>query len=257
MYTKYLEIPHSWGLKPGDVVLLSSDVSRLSFNAFENDELFDPNLFLDEVYSIIGDEGTLLIPTYNWEFCHGQTFDYYKTPCKTGALGKVALKRKDFVRTKHPIYSFAVKGKYQDLLVKMNNVSSFGADSPFAFLEMMKAKNVIIDVNLTNCFSFVHYMEEKAGVDNYRYQKEFKAGYKDENGAEDMRTYSMLVRDLNYYYSTDFDPLEEDLKNMGVMEVVELNGILFRIVDLFEASKFIMEDIRNNASRKLCKHKWQ
>ncbi len=257
MYIPFLDIPHQWGLQSGDVVLLSSDVSRLSFSCLENDEVFDANLFLDEIFSIIGEEGTLLLPTYNWDFCHDVTFDYYKTPCKTGSLGKVALKRKDFIRTKHPIYSFAVKGKYKELLFNMDNTASFGADSPFSFLEMIKAKNVIIDVSLTHCFTFVHYQEEREGVNTYRYLKDFTAGYRDEKGEESIRTYSMLVRHLTDYYSLDLEPLENIFTSKGVEKVFEINNITYRVVDLFKSSPIILDDIRNNQSRNICKHKWQ
>ena len=38
-------------------------------------------------------------------------FDYYKTQSVTGVLGKVALKRNDFIRTTNPIYSLQLLGK--------------------------------------------------------------------------------------------------------------------------------------------------
>lgn len=257
MYIKYLEIPHLWGLKEGDTLLLSSDVSRLSVSCYLNDEVFDANKFLDEIYSVIGESGTLLLPTYNWDFCHDVTFDYHKTPCKTGALGKVALKRKDFIRTHHPIYSFAVKGKYQELLYNMDNKESFGADSPFSFLELIKAKSVIIDVSLTNSYTYVHYNENRAGINSYRYQKDFTADYCDENGKKTTRTYSMLVRHLIDYYMLDLNPLEEEFLKKGVEKIVEINSIPYRIIDIFKTTPIIMDDIRNNQSRKICKHKWQ
>lgn len=256
-YISYLDIPTKWGLSKGDVVLLTSDVVKMGYVALKNHEKFNLDSFLDRILEVIGPEGTLLIPTYNWDFCKGISFDYNKTTCKTGSLGTAALKRLDFRRTKHPIYSFAVSGKYAELLCGMNNTSSFGPDSPFSFLEMMKAKNVIIDVNLTHCFTYVHYIEERAGVSNYRYPKSFTAGYIDEDGTETTRTYSMLVRDLNDYYATEFEPLEEELNKRGIMNVIDINGVAYRIVDLFKSSEVIMDDIRNNQSRMLCKHKWQ
>ena len=42
------------------------------------------------------------------------TFDIEKSPSKTGTLGQLTLKRSDFSRTAHPIYSFSVFGKYKD-----------------------------------------------------------------------------------------------------------------------------------------------
>ena len=143
-YISYLDLPKHWGLKQGDIVLLTSDIMQLMFTAVRNGERFDRDAFLDAILGVIGQEGTLLIPTFNWDFCHGVAFDYHKTPCKTGALGGFALGRADFRRTQHPLYSFAAAGKDQQMLCDMQNVSSFGADSPFGYLERCHALSTSI-----------------------------------------------------------------------------------------------------------------
>ena len=127
-YISYQQIPSEIGIQRGDVVLLTSDITDLFMQCQEHGEHFDANILLDRFQEAIGEEGTLLIPTYNWGFCQGKTFDYRRTPSKTGAIGNAALRRKDFIRTKHPIYSFAVWGKDTGELVAMDNVESFGAD---------------------------------------------------------------------------------------------------------------------------------
>ena len=43
----------------------------------------------------VGKNGTIFIPTYNWDFCKGKTFHYKKTRSQSGSLGNIALKRKD------------------------------------------------------------------------------------------------------------------------------------------------------------------
>ena len=145
-YISYLELPKHWGLQRGDIVLLTSDIMQLMFTAMRQGERFERDAFLDAILGVIGDEGTLLIPTFNWDFCKGKTFDYYKTPCKTGSLGKIALKRDDFKRTKHPIYSFAVWGKDKEELCARDYKSSFGIESPFTYCKERNAKNIFIDV---------------------------------------------------------------------------------------------------------------
>jgi aminoglycoside 3-N-acetyltransferase len=256
-YISFRKIPSLLGLVKGDVVLLSSDIFGLMVTSKKNGEIFDGNVFIDEILSKIGESGTLLLPTFNWDFCHDIPFDYQKTPSATGSLSSIALKRNDFRRTQHPLYSFAVCGKYKDFLCSLSNVSSFGSDSPFAFLDLINAKNVTINVNLTNCFTFVHYIEQRAGVNTYRYLKSFKGQYIDQNGDISERIYSMLVRDIDGYFETDFSPLEKLLEDEAVMKIIKINGLLYRIVNLNAAAPVIMNDIINNRSRSLCKHKWQ
>ena len=120
------EIIEAFEIKKGDVVFISSDILRMLCLGIELNCPVDLNHFIDLLTDKIGPTGTLLFPTYNWDFCKGKTFDYYKTPSKTGSLGNVALKHAGFKRTRHPIYSFAVWGKDQDYLCSLKNVHSFG-----------------------------------------------------------------------------------------------------------------------------------
>ena len=57
-------------------------------------------------------------------------------------MGKTALKRDDFKRTKHPIYSFAVWSADQELLCNMDNKDAFGDDSLFQYMVDKNVKNI-------------------------------------------------------------------------------------------------------------------
>lgn len=127
-----LKILQEQGIKKGDILLVSSDVTQLILKLCGGIENFNRSIakkycndIIDTLQNLIGEEGTLLFPTYNWGWCKGKPFIYEKTLGETGALGNAALKRTDFKRTKHPIYSFAVWGKDKDKLVSLNNVDSW------------------------------------------------------------------------------------------------------------------------------------
>ena len=244
-------------IKNGDNIFVSSDIKSLVWQAKEHDDEVDLNLFIDSIIEKIGLNGTLMFPTYNWEFCEGKAFDYYKTKCKTGTLGSIALKRNDFVRTKHPIYSFAVWGHEKEALYQLNNISSFGEDSPFAFMKKCGFKNLIIDVTYQHCLTYVHYVEERIGNTPYRYLKEFQADYTDENNVTTRRQYSMYVRDLDKEVKVTIDPLDNDFIKDGAVKKYMINGIEFKLLDIVKADRLIENDILNNKSRKLCTYKGQ
>ena len=251
-YISYKDIPQYWGLKRGDTILLSSYISRILINCKEHGERFNPNLFFDSILEIIGEEGTLLIPTYNWDFCHGIPFEYKKTRSQTGVLGDQALKNPKFRRTKHPLYSFAVAGKDQEMLCAMTNVSSFGSDSPFSYLDHVHAKQIMMDVEHNQLwgFTYVHYVEEKVQDKiTYRFQKTFKAPYIDENGIKKTKCYSMLVRNLDVNVVIDLVPLAGVLVNKGILKSILINGINYGIVDLSASTEPILKDILENKSR--------
>ena len=74
----------------GDIVLFTSDAVRLGYYFHKNKENFDINELLDLILNKIGTAGTVLFPTYNWDFCKGIQFDYKNTPSQTGSLSQAA-----------------------------------------------------------------------------------------------------------------------------------------------------------------------
>lgn len=256
-YISYQQIPIVMGIKRGDTVLLTSDITDLYLQCQEHGEQFDPNILLDKFQEAVGEEGTLLIPTYNWGFCKGKTFNYLRTPSKTGAIGNAALRRKDFVRTKHPIYSFAVWGKDADELYAMENVESFGADSPFAYLEKVNAINVFIgSASLRNSFTYIHYIEQKSGA-SYRFSKTFRSQYIDADGQKSERDYAMYVRNFDLDVVCTPDPFVDELYANGVVKSGLLGSVPYEMIRFRDVTPFILNDILHNRSRKLCRYNGQ
>lgn len=118
------KLANSFGLKNTDTFLLTGNFIRLLKIAKQKDKKANLNSFLDELLHILhidkmgGGSGTLLIQTFNWDFCKGVGYDILNTPSQTGVLGKLALKMPCFKRTLHPIYSFAVAGKRSFVALK-------------------------------------------------------------------------------------------------------------------------------------------
>lgn len=250
-YPKYMH------LKKNDVVLISSDFRKVMWDMLLHHKQCDLNDFLDGMIGEIGQDGTILIPTYNWDFCKGIPFDIRKTPSKTGTLGQISLKRSDFSRTSHPIYSFSVYGKYKDYFCRLNNKDSFGENSPFSFFKNLKCKNYVMDVSLKHCFTYVHYVEQLSKCVSYRYIKNFTAEYTDLNGEITTRTYSMFVRDLDKAVVNTIDPLESDFLKAGAEKYFKINTSNFKLIYLDKAHDIILNDIKMNSSKKICEYKGQ
>ena len=231
----------------GDIVLLHSDVKKTCWLLREEFSSYEDivNFIIDSFLKAIGEKGTLVIPTFNWDFCRGRTFDYRNSPAQTGILPQIALKRVDFKRTRHPIYSFVVKGKLTETFLSCDNVSSFGMDSPFGLLWKLNGKIVLWDVNYQRGFTFAHFVEQIKNV-SYRYEKVFIAPYIDENGKEELKTYSMFVRNLEKGVITHLEPIGKILEDEGISKVNDFYGLKVRVLNSKEAFERISLELDRN-----------
>ena len=177
-------------LQAGDCVYIVSDMLELAKTEKSQGQRLNLDELIEELQKILGNKGTILLPTFNWDFCKGVGFDYYKTPVKTGALPKAALKRVDFDRTDHPLYSFAVWGSRREELLEIKSKDSFGPGTIFEKLYQWDAKVLVIGLMPLSGVTYIHHVEQMVGVP-YRYNKEFTADYTDAAGVCEQRTYRM------------------------------------------------------------------
>lgn len=247
-YIKYCDIAKHLNIQHGDIILLSSNMVKTILYAKKYEKEFSYNKFLDSFIEAVGDTGTLLLPSYNWDFCKGISFDYYNTQSKTGILANEAMKRSDFKRTLHPLYSHIVYGKDKDYLCSLDYIDAFGQNSIFDYLYKNNAKNIGIDVDLDGCFSTIYYFEQKFNVP-YRYIKYFRSEYIDSNKIKSVKTYSMNVRYAELNSQFHGKDMYEILKKHGAVEEYHINHSFFSIFHIPKTEKYIKDDIINNNSK--------
>lgn len=243
-YVPYAAIAERLAIAPGDILVVSSDVLRIAIACRDEGERFDANRFIDSLLARVGPGGTVLFPTFTWEFCKTGRFDVRETPSLMGALTNAALKRPDFRRTRHALYSFAVWGARQAELCALDNMSSWSEDSPFGWLVRAGARNLFVGIDYKLAFTFDHYAEQKVGVD-YRYHKIFRGEYVDYDRRARQAEFSMYVRDLARNIVTYISPrLDAELAAAGLYRTWSVNGVYFGMIDLAGASAIMEDDLR-------------
>ena len=245
-------------IRPGDTVYVISDLMKLMGKARAEGEVFDRDEMLNLLQEKVTEEGTLLIPAFNWDFCKGKAFDIRKSPSQTGALGNAALARTDFQRTAHPIYSFLVWGRLRDELLSVRAPNAFGKGSIFDLLDEYRAKALVIGLGATDGLTFIHHAEQMTGVP-YRYEKTFTAPYTDAEGVTAEKSCTMYVRDLEKdpRYLDSYAELEALLAARGASETKTLQGIPLSVVDLHASFPVFRDDILHNDSRLLYRYHGQ
>ena len=235
-----------FNIKSGDKILVSSSILEILMKLKRTNQKFDGNLLIDFLIKKVGPKGTLLFPTFNWDFCSGKDFDYKKTKSRCGALTNIALNRNDFKRTKNPIFSFAVTGKDTDYICNLKHSSCFSHDSPFGYLIKNNGKHIFIGMDYKDGFAFVHLAEEKIGVE-YRYLKTFSGNCIDGINKKREEKCSLYVRNLKMdIEGTIIDKkFDKVLIKKKALQKKIINGINFTLIDLKIAYQLMLKDIKN------------
>lgn len=242
----------SMGVQSGDILYVSSDMAGilkraqidLGFRDKEGREQF-LNALIDMLKDMVGSEGTLLFPMYNWDFCKGVRFCMKTTRSKVGALNNFILEnRNDFKRTRHPLYSFMVAGKDADYLCSLDNQEAFGPNSPFAYLDKRPSKQLALGVDMAGGITFFHYVEQLNNAP-YRYHKIFIGEYEDLSGITEIRAYSQYVRDLSIDY--EYILADDFLKRKAGLVKKQINGWQASVIILSDVKKAITDNLLDGA----------
>ncbi len=220
------------GVESGDTLLVHS--SYKSLGQVED----GPNTVIEALRGALGDQGTLIVPTFNFAFCEGEPFDARSTPSRMGVLTEIVRQMPDATRVEHPIYSFAVVGALAGEAAATSDPSSYGRDSLFGRLRDWDGKIMIIGLPYNHSMTFFHHVEEMHGVD-YRYMKSFTGTVTDVDGRSRERTVTMLVRDLDRGVVTAVDAMGELLANKGIIRTSQIGDAKVRLMrarDVFDAT---------------------
>lgn len=245
----YRQLTGNLGIAPGSLLMVTADLTRLAMQARRKEGEFDINAFIDSIQQFLTPDGTLVIPSFNFNLKNNDHYSPERSVPITGALAVEALKRTDFLRTKHPLHSFLVWGKYAETLAELDNSSSFGEDSPFAFFKANDALMLLIDTSITDAFTFVHHVEEMEQV-NYRRYREIKIIF--DNDMENRGSYLLYAKKPGWTMA--LEGLENLLKEKNIATSVNINKIPFTLVKLTDSYDVIRRDIRDNKAANLARY---
>lgn len=253
-YIPYQQFFQHFPIDRNEVIYVSSDLRKLIYQAKKHKEIFDLTSFLDGLKQKISENGTIIIPTFNYQIKSGDTFDVRKTMPITGTLSVEAMQDQSFKRTGNPMHSVAVWGKYQKEYLKLSNKSSFGTDSVFQLMYEQGAKLLAIDVDLQQSLTFAHYAEEAANV-SYRYSKTYWVNYLDETGHLSKKEFSIFSKKPGYI--NQVNPLWNDFKQAGAVQELTINQVSCFVLDLRKAYDIMMADLKENHARKMTYFSWE
>ena len=246
----YLDMVRQLDIKPGSLVIVTADLTRMALLGRRKEVGFNIDHLIDCLKQCLGKGGTLVIPSFNFNLKNNNYYHPARSLPVTGALATAAMKRLEFLRTKNPLHSFLVWGKYAEALAALDNQSSFAADSPFAFMKEHQAKMVLIDTTISAAFTFVHHVEEMEKV-SYRKYRKIRIFVGENDGKPARKEYLLYAKKPGW--TMDLEGLEKLLIEQQIAKKILINQVPFTLVDLETAYPVIANDILHNNAKNLAR----
>lgn len=226
------------GIKTGDSIMIHPDISvfgKLSDHLRGNHEKLLSNL-VQAFKETVGDEGTIIMPTFSFCFLKREPYDAQNTPSTAGVLTEYFRKQEDVMRTRDPNLSFAIWGKDKSFFTENLGKSSFGKDSVFDKFNKKGNKIILFGAPFKGGATFVHHIEDMFGV-SYRYKKSIRGTIIDkEKTYQDVYEYNITNQDK--YIMINGNKFISHLKKKNILTELTLGNGLVQVVD---AQKYFTE----------------
>lgn len=208
----------SLGVKKGDVVMIHSAIYSLG--------LIEGGVggFYETIMDILGDEGTLVVPTFTYSFRRNEIYDVRSTPSakNIGIFSEFVRKLNGAQRSLDPLFSMCAIGPRASELMQRKSNECFGENSIYGELFNQKTKFIGLGITYsTGLTGFVHI--ERIAKVPYRESMRFDGRTCDIDGC--------LSEDFAIHYSrnereygdviTDREAIGHELENRGVSKAVE------------------------------------
>jgi len=227
------------GVEEGDVLLVHN--SYKSLGAVDG----GPQIVINALEAVLGEAGTLIMPTFNFDFNKGQAWDVRSTPSKMGVLTEMVRMDPRAKRVFHPFYSFAILGKHAEMLGSLRYKSSYERNSVFGKLRDLDGKIMVIGLSYNDSMTFFHHIEQMEGVD-YRFLKQFTGEVTDEKGNTYTDTFEMLVRDIDKGVMTMVDPMGELMEKAGIIKSAKIGEADVKLMKANEVYEFTAREMRRD-----------
>ena len=198
-------------------------------------------IFFDVLLEKIGKGGTLVVPTYNYDFAKGKSYNYNKNNSQVGELSNFFLKKYKTKRSLDPIFSHAVKGKLKHKLLKCRTDICFGKDSIFSKIKFYNFKVFGFCCTL-NTMTFLHYIEKESNV-KYRFNKKFFSTFI-QNGKRNKITLEYFVGKKNIDYELKNHKIEKAISNLKNFRFNDFGNFYCWIINTKDCFKIIKKKIK-------------
>ena len=167
------------GLHRGDVVFSHSNIGYFGRHSTAKTAFELCEAFAQGFQSVIGQEGTLVVPTFSYSFGSDKpekVFDVARTPGVCGTFTEYLRKRQDSIRSADPMFSIVAIGAHAEYFTRNADPECFGENS--FWRRFLDARGIFCNLNLDASSTFIHFVERRIGVP-YRQNRVFSGAIVD------------------------------------------------------------------------------
>lgn len=199
------------GVATGDTLYVASSMSGLGMMSNPMEDT------ISALCEAVGEDGTLVMPTFNFGFCEGAPFDVGQTPSTCGQLTEAFRTHPKVLRSCSPPYhSIAAWGRRARELSSIDSVTSFGPTSVFERMYQLNARCLLLGVGFESGVVHVHWLEERIGVP-YRDWKAFESEVR-LGGIVRKQRHLMYARRSDLNIALDAEPLGKVMDEAGCVQ---------------------------------------
>ncbi|HBQ37458.1 MAG TPA: hypothetical protein DD714_00340 [Candidatus Omnitrophica bacterium] len=204
-----------------------------------------PALYLRAFREVIGEAGTIVVPTFTTSFGRfGAPFVLETSPSEMGVFSEHVRTSPGAVRSLHPIQSLGALGHRAAELAADHPAWNVGHDTVWDRMLRQGGKFVGLGISPRRTLSFMHQAEFLACVP-YLYHKVLRGEIYAGGGLVE-RQFLMAVRYLQYEIAYDLSRLEADLTEKSAITQRPLGGDSVWVVPLEAAFEVGMQGLRRD-----------
>ncbi len=229
------------GVQTGDDLYIHSDITSFGkLKCLDRKTLF--GALVNAMRDVTGSTGSLIVPTFTYDFCQSGIFDLIKSKSEVGVFSEFIRTLPNAVRTDHPIFSHAILSEQPEQYCEIN-ADSFGDDSLFAKLVKRKAKILFLGTSFDRA-TLIHHAEQQIGVP-YRYIKKFD-GILRKHGEEYPVESTYYVRDLNVNPTLTMAPFTAHMKDLALLKEIKIGAGKLLLINADDFVNRAIEQIQLN-----------
>jgi len=244
-YTKeeFKRVLKDLGIKKGDIIFTHIAYAFLGKPEHcENNEQIC-QLILDSFLEILGEEGTLLVPTYTYSFCEKNDYDIKNSPSTVGPFTEFFRKQKNVIRSEDPIFSVAGIGSKSEELLSNLPHTCFGKNSIYDKLKKNHGKICMVGLQL-RWATFRHHIEEMVNIPS-RFIKKFD-GKIIHNNKKTFQEWKYYVRHLNENCYPEGKKLEKMIREHNLCKISKIGRGEILCIESEKYFKFGFEQLKKD-----------